>query len=66
LSSSDLSRSNWCPATLTPPCIIPLDFLEPGEHTIEVVIDQGGNEGSSFSHWGVSGVLTGNIPSKKE
>lgn len=66
LSSSDLSRSNWCPATLTPPYIIPLEYLEPGEHTIEVVIDQGKDEGSSFSHWGVSGVLTGNVPAIEE
>jgi hypothetical protein len=66
LSSSDLSRSNWCPATLTPPYIIPLKNLEPGEHTLEVVIDQGKDEGSSFSHWGVSGVLTGNIAATEE
>lgn len=66
LSSSDLSRSNWCPATLTPPYIIPLNNLEPGEHTLEVVIDQGKDEGSSFSHWGVSGVLTGNIQAIEE
>ena len=59
LSSSDLSRSNWCPATLTPPYIIPLHNLEPGAHTIEVVINQGDDEGSSFSHWNVSGVFIG-------
>jgi len=59
LSSSDLSRSNWCPATLTPPYIIPLYNLEPGAHTIEVVINQGDDEGSSFSHWNVSGVFIG-------
>ena len=29
LSSSDLSRSNWCPGTLTPPYFIPLDNLKP-------------------------------------
>jgi hypothetical protein len=59
LSSSDLSRSNWCPATVTPPYFIPLDQLKPGKHTIEVVIDQGDDEGSSFNHWGVTGTLTG-------
>ena len=64
LSSSDLSRSNWCPATLTPPFVIPLDILEQGQHTIEVVIDQGENEGSSFSHWGITGVLVGDIVAK--
>ena len=59
LSSSDLSRSNWCPATLTPPKIIPLHNLKPGKHTIQVVIEQGDDDGSSFNHWGVTGVLTG-------
>jgi hypothetical protein len=62
ISSSDLSRSNWCPGTVTPPFIIPLDGLKPGKHTIEVVINQGKDEGNSFSHWQVSGVLTGRIP----
>lgn len=61
LSSSDLSRSNWCPATLTPPFIIDLTELKPGEHHLEVVIDQGEDEGSSFSSWCVSGVLTGEV-----
>lgn len=61
LSSSDLSRSNWCPATLTPPWFIPLTNLAPGNHHISIVINQGENEGDSFSHWAVTGVLTGNI-----
>lgn len=59
LSSSDLSRSNWCPGTLTPPYIIPLKKLLKGNHVIEVVIDQGPNEGPSTNHWNVSGVLVG-------
>jgi len=59
LSSSDLSRSNWCPATLTPPFIIPLTELSAGKHTIQVVIDMGPPEGNSWSAWSVSGVLTG-------
>jgi hypothetical protein len=59
MSSSDLSRSNWCPATLTPPKVIPLNNLKPGKHTIQVVIEQGDDDGSSFNHWGVTGVLTG-------
>jgi len=61
LSSSDLSRSNWCPATLTPPYLIPLNDLKPGFHKLEVVIDQGEDEGGSTSHWSVTGVLTGKI-----
>ena len=60
LSSSDLSRSNWCPATLTPPYYIPMEKLKKGKHTIKVIIDQGDDEGSSFSHWSVSGILVGN------
>ena len=65
LSSSDLSRSNWCPATVTPPYIVALDSLKEGKHVIEVVIDQGENDGSSFSHWSISGVLIGEIPKNK-
>jgi hypothetical protein len=61
LSSSDLSRSNWCPGTVTSPYYIPLKDLSSGEHSIEVVIDQGVNEGNSFSAWNVSGVLVGEI-----
>ncbi|RKE04749.1 PNGase F N-terminal domain-containing protein [Marinifilum flexuosum] len=60
LSSSDLSRSNWCPATLTSPYYIPLSNLKAGKHVIKVVIDQGDDEGSSFNHWSVSGILVGN------
>jgi peptide-N-glycosidase F-like protein len=64
LSSSDLSRSNWCPGTLTPPSIINLDSLKAGNHIIEIVIDQGEDEGSSFSHWGVSATLIGDVKQK--
>ncbi|MCK5775239.1 MAG: hypothetical protein KAH25_03640 [Bacteroidales bacterium] len=60
LSSSDLSRSNWCPATLTPPYLVPLKDLKAGKHTISVVIDQGESDGGSFSAWCVTGVIVGN------
>jgi hypothetical protein len=59
LSSSDLSRSNWCPGSLTPPVYIPLPGLEPGEHTFKVAIPLGQREGGSFSAWNVSGCLIG-------
>lgn len=59
LSSSDLSRSNWCPGTLTLPTDIPLPQLTPGLHTIQVAIPLGKPEGGSFSFWNVSGVLIG-------
>lgn len=61
LSSSDLSRSNWCPGTLTSPYIIPLSSLKKGKHRLEVIIEQGANEGASTNHWNVSGVLIGDI-----
>lgn len=59
LSSSDLSRSNWCPATLTQPFYIPLNNLKAGKHVVKVIIDQGDDEGNSFNHWSVSGILVG-------
>lgn len=57
LSSSDLSRSNWCPGTITPPNYISLGDLKAGQHTIKVQIPQGQPEGTSFSFWNVSGCL---------
>ncbi|WP_247679914.1 MULTISPECIES: PNGase F N-terminal domain-containing protein [Chitinophaga] len=59
LSSSDLSRSNWCPGTLTSPVYISLPDITPGKHTIQVAIPQGKPEGSSQSFWNVSGTLIG-------
>ncbi|RLZ10724.1 PNGase F N-terminal domain-containing protein [Faecalibacter macacae] len=59
LSSSDYSRSNWCPGTVTNPYIIELGDLKAGKHTIQVKIPQGETEGGSFSSWAVSGVLLG-------
>ncbi|AZB28047.1 GLPGLI family protein [Chryseobacterium balustinum] len=60
LSSSDLSRSNWCPGTVTNPNFISLGDLKAGKHTIQVKIPQGEPEGTSFSAWNISGVLLGN------
>jgi len=60
LSSSDLSRSNWCPGTVTNPNFISLGDLKAGKHTIQVKIPQGAPEGTSFSAWNISGVLLGN------
>lgn len=57
VSSSDYSRSGWCPGTATNPVWFDLKGLSPGKHTIRVVIPQGPDEGGSFSHWMVSGVL---------
>lgn len=59
LSSSDYSRSNWCPGTVTNPVLIDLGDLKAGRHIIQVKIPQGENEGGSFSSWNISGVLIG-------
>jgi hypothetical protein len=61
LSSSDYSRSGWCPGTATNPVYVPLPHLKPGWHTFTVAIPEGKQEGSSFSFWNVSGCLTGTI-----
>lgn len=58
-SSSDLSRSGWCPGTATQPVYFDLSFLKPGKHKITIAIPQGDDEGSSFNHWMVSGILIG-------
>ncbi|MDN5213645.1 PNGase F N-terminal domain-containing protein [Fulvivirgaceae bacterium BMA12] len=60
LSSSDLSRSNWCPGTATVPVNIPLN-LPPGKHTFRIAIPMGAPEGSSASSWNVSGTLIGDL-----
>ncbi len=57
VSSSDYSRSGWCPGTATNPVYFDLSGLKPGKHTLRVAIPQGKDEGESFSHWMVSGVL---------
>lgn len=59
LSSSDYSRSNWCPGTVTNPMYIELGNLEAGNHTITIQIPQGLPEGTSFSAWNISGILLG-------
>ena len=59
LSSSDYSRANWCPGTVTNPVFIDLGNLEAGNHSIQIKIPQGLPEGGSFSSWNVSGVLIG-------
>ena len=57
VSSSDLSRSGWCPGTATNPVYFDLNDIKPGHHTLRVAIPQGKDEGTSFSHWMVSGVI---------
>lgn len=57
LSSSDLSRSNWCPGTVTNPEYIYLGNLAAGKHKLTVKIPQGKPAGSSNSYWCISGTL---------
>lgn len=59
ISSSDYSRSGWCPGTAVNPVDIPLDNISPGKHVIKIFIPIGKPEGNSFSAWNVSGVLVG-------
>lgn len=56
-SSSDYSRSGWCPGTATNPVYFDLKDLKPGKHIMRIAIPQGTDEGESFSHWMISGVL---------
>ncbi len=58
MSSSDFSRSGWCPGTATQPVYFDLTPWADGmEHTLTVAIPQGKPVEGMFSHWAVSGVL---------
>ena len=57
ISSSDLSRSGWCPGTATQPVFFDLSDLEPGTHTLTIAIPQGKPMDGGFSHWNVSAAL---------
>ncbi|MDR0825167.1 MAG: hypothetical protein LBN74_08745 [Prevotella sp.] len=59
LSSSDLSRSGWCPGTVSYPVFIHVGDVKAGKHQIKVAIPVGEPEGSSLSYWCTSGVLVG-------
>lgn len=59
LSSSDLSRSGWCPGTVSYPVFIHIGDVKAGEHQLKVAIPVGDPEGSSLSYWCISGVLVG-------
>jgi Peptide-N-glycosidase F, N terminal/Peptide-N-glycosidase F, C terminal len=59
ITSSDGSRSGWCPGTATNPVYFPITTLSPGKHKFTVAIPMGKPEGGSFSSWNVSGILLG-------
>lgn len=57
VTSSDYSRSGWCPGTATQPVYFDLTGLKPGKHTITIDIPQGLPVDGGFSHWNISGAL---------
>lgn len=59
LSSSDLSRSGWCPGTVSYPVFIHIGDIKAGSHQLKLAIPVGEPEGSSLSYWCTSGVLVG-------
>ncbi|MDO9512047.1 MAG: PNGase F N-terminal domain-containing protein [Bacteroidales bacterium] len=59
LSSSDYSRSGWCPGSLSYPVEISLGKLSAGKHTLMLTIPAGKPDGNGFSFWNVSAVLVG-------
>lgn len=61
ISSSDYSRSGWCPGSTGIPVDIPITGIS-GRHTFSIYIPMGKPEGSSFSAWNVSAVLIGEKP----
>lgn len=61
VSSSDFSRSGWCPGTAVNPVDIPLNNITPGRHVIKIFIPMGKPEGNSSSAWNVSCVLIGEL-----
>jgi hypothetical protein len=58
-SSSDYSRSGWCPGSSSEPMYIPMTNLTEGKHIITIAIPMGKPEGGSVSSWNISGVLIG-------
>ncbi|MBO4751810.1 MAG: hypothetical protein J5526_03550 [Bacteroidales bacterium] len=58
LSSSDYSRSGWCPGTATQPVYFDLSpWIDGKTHTLTVAIPQGKPVEGMFSHWAVSGSI---------
>lgn len=57
LSSSDISRSNWCPGQITNPYWIPLGDLKAGKHKIQLIIDEEPSSEGKLNMWFVSGQL---------
>lgn len=59
VSSSDYSRSGWCPGTATQPVYFDLSFLTAGHHKLTIAIPQGANIEGGFNAWNLSLILLG-------
>ncbi|PXV69050.1 GLPGLI family protein [Dysgonomonas alginatilytica] len=59
LSSSDLSRSGWCPGIVSYPVFVHIGDIKAGSHQLKIAIPVGDPEGSSRSYWCISGALVG-------
>lgn len=59
LSSSDLSRSGWCPGIVSYPVYVYMGDIKAGQHELKIAIPVGDPEGSSHSYWCISGALVG-------
>ncbi|MBD8346355.1 PNGase F N-terminal domain-containing protein [Dysgonomonas sp. HGC4] len=59
LSSSDLSRSGWCPGIVSYPVFVHIGDIKAGSHQLKIAIPVGDPEGTSRSYWCISGALVG-------
>ncbi|MCW3789157.1 PNGase F N-terminal domain-containing protein [Plebeiibacterium sediminum] len=59
MSSSDYSRSGWCPGSVSHPYYTTVNDLQEGNHVIQVYIPIGEPEGNMFSAWNISGLFIG-------
>ncbi len=58
LSSSDLSRSNWCPGSYVKPITVPLKNIKKGNHTLTISIPKAQQATKKeLNHWLVSAYL---------
>lgn len=58
ISSSDLSRTNWCPGSDVPPLTIPLEISKKGNHTLTISIPKAqAATDKLLNHWLISAYL---------
>lgn len=59
ISSSDLSRSNWCPGSSVEPVVVDLGDMEAGEHQLQIGIEGATAKAKDkYNYWLVSAYLT--------